>query len=131
MAAPFAALEDRAWRTWGRVMGETFEHRPMLAAPGGGRRAEDDGRAVRSLTCVLEIKEHKATEFGREARGSTPATVQKTWAHLDTAQLGVSPRPQRFDVLVRDATGDQYEIAQVERDGEGRLKLYLKHIGKD
>ena len=112
-------------------MAEHFEHRPMTSAPGGGRRSADDGRSVRALTAVLEIKEHRSTEFGSEARGSMPATMQKTWAHLDTAQLAGAPRPERLDQIVRVATGDIYEISQVERDGEGRLKLSLKHIGKE
>ena len=131
MTSAFAALENAAWSAWDRVMGEEFEHRPYVPAPGGGARTADGTRAIRTLACVLEIREHRATEFGTEARGSTPATMQKTWAHMDTTQLGASPRPQRHDRLARTATGDVYEIAQVERDGEGRLKLQLKHIGKE
>lgn len=131
MPSVFAALEDRAWAEWRRIMGEDFEHRPQVAAPGGGRRTADDGRAVRLLTAVLEEKEHRSTEFGSEARGSMPVTMTKTWAHVDTSELDGAARPERLDLFVRLATGDIYEIAQIERDGEGRLKLSLKHIGKE
>jgi len=131
MPSVFAALEDKAWAQWNRVMAEDFEHRPQMAAPGGGRRSVDETRPVRLLTAVLEIKEHRSTEFGSEARGSMPATLQKTWAHLDTAQLVGGARPERLDQIARIQTGDIYEISQVERDGEGRLKLSLKHIGKE
>ncbi len=131
MTSVFAALEDKAWSQWHRVMAEAFEHRPQTAAPGGGRRSADASRPIRTLTAVFEIKEHRSTEFGSEARGSMPATLQKTLAHLDTSQLAGGSRPERLDQLVRTQTGDIYEISQVERDGEGRLKLSLKHIGKE
>lgn len=130
MTSPFAALENAAWRTWNAVMGESFEHQPMVAAPGGGLRSIDGSRAVVTVIGVLEAKEIRSTEFGSEARGSTPATLTRPLLHLDGTQYAALDRPARHDRFERVATGDIYEVAQVERDAEGRIKLSLKHIDK-
>lgn len=130
MPSLFAKFEDRAALELNRVMGEAWEFRPMAGAVGGGRRTVDATRSTATVTAVLRSPLARSTEFGSEARGSVPRSIDKPELWMDTRQMpGVVP--QRFDRFVRADTGEIYEVADVQRDGEGWLKMPCKLIGSE
>lgn len=130
MPSLFAKIEDRAALELNRIMGEAWQFRPMTAGPGGGRRTADATRATATVTAVLRTPLARSTEFGSEARGSVPRSIEKPELWMDTRQMpGVVP--QRFDRFARTGTGEIYEVADVQRDGEGWLKMPCKLIGSE
>lgn len=130
MPSLFSKLEDRVALELNRVMGEEFEFRPMAGGVGGGRRTADNSRSTATVTAVLRTPLHRSSEFGSEARGSVPRSIEKPELWMDSRQMpGVTP--QRLDRFVRADTGEIYEVADVQRDGEGWLKLPVKHIGDE
>lgn len=127
MPTAFAAHEDRLFAACEAAFGEEFTVLPYAAAPGGGVRAPDPGRLAVTVPAIFQNPLYRSREFGSEARGSTPATMDKPSVSIDARHL-TSWHPQRLDRLRRVATGDVYEISNVQRDGEGRWLLAVKHI---
>lgn len=129
MTTVFGALENRAFREFERVFGEAFDFHPYAAAPGGGRRGPDASRSVKTdVIGIYDGKPFKSTEIGTEARGSTPARLDRVHLNFDAARFPEN-LPQQFDRFLRKATGELLEVSAVERDGEGRLKLNVKSLG--
>lgn len=127
MASAFAAIENRMFESCEATFGEEFDHLPFVAAPGGGIRSPDASRLGATVTGIFESPLYRSKEFGSEARGSTPATMDKPAVSVDERRFVNGP-PQRHDRLRRVATGEVYEISNVQRDGEGRWLLAVKRI---
>lgn len=131
MATLFGAEENRAFAEIERIYGESFEFRPQVAAPGGGRRSADPDREVRTITGLLDSPLFKSNEFGSEARGATPVRMSRMSISFDERQLPDDERPQRFDKFKRLETGMLYEAGTPERDGEGRWKVPVTELGRE
>lgn len=131
MKSLFSRLEDRMFAEAERVFGESFRFLPYVAAPGGGRRQPDTARQQRDVTAIYEAPNFKSTAFGSEARGSLPATMERTSLSIDVRQFPDGARPERFDRFRRTANGDLFEVSQIERDAEGRLKVWIKSLGRE
>jgi hypothetical protein len=125
----FAALENRAFKELERVFAEPFEFRPYAAGPGGGMRAPDSSRAVRQVVGIHGLRSFKSTEFGTEARGSIPARLDRVHLNFDAAQFAAGAPPRALDRFKRLDTREVFEVADVERDAEGRYKLGVKTLG--
>lgn len=131
MPSVFSALENRLFEACESVFGEEFEHRPYVAAPGGGRRSPDSGRTGRIVIAIFQAPNFKSTEFGSEARGSLPATMERTSLAIDIRQFAAGPLPERFDRFLRTSNGDVYEATQTQRDAEGRLTVSVQLLGRE
>lgn len=131
MPSAFAALEDLVSDACDAVFGEPWELRPMRPAPGGGVRTADDTRDTVTVTGIFSGPLKRSTEFGSEARGSLPAIGNETSVSIDQRQVPAPDRARRFDRLVREATGDVYEISQVWPDVEGRHKCWVKYLATE
>lgn len=128
MPSIFAALENRVSDSCDAFFGEQWVLEPMMAAPGGGRRTVDAARASVEVAGIYSAPNKRSTEFGTEARGSVPRLVEETTVSIDVRQVPDGDRPQRFDRIRRIDTGQVFEISHSERDGEGRIKAWLKEL---
>jgi hypothetical protein len=129
MPSAFAALEDELSQACDGVFGETFEFRPQVAAPGGGRRAPDPDRAVRPVTGIHESAPFKSTEFGTEARGSLPARMTRVSLSIDDREFASGQKPTRLDRFRRAKDGMLYEAGPPELDDEGRWRIPVTQLG--
>jgi hypothetical protein len=127
MPSAFAVIEDRLFEACEATFGEAFEHLPYAGAPGGGLRTPDASRVGCTLTGIFQSPLYTSTQLGSEARGSTPATMEKPAVSIDQRRFVNGP-PQRLDRLRRVSTGEVYEISNVQRDGEGRWLLAVKRV---
>lgn len=103
----------------------------MKYGPGGGRRLPDTDRSVAVVSAIFEAPPYRSTEFGTEARGSTPALMNKTRLSAADAAFAGYGKPRQYDEVMRIVTGERYEVATVEQDAEGRYFLGIKFVGKE
>ena len=134
MASAWPAIEDALSDAVDAAFAEDLEFRPMVALP-NARPAADPDRSERDVTGVFDEKASQIEaegaglyELGRVSHG---LSTQKPLASIDVRQFADGELPRRLDRIKRTATADVYEIAEVEPDGQGRLRLMLKHVVKE
>lgn len=129
MPGAFAALEDELSASCDEQFGETFEFRPMAAAPGGGRRAVDADRTVKSVTGIFDDRSFNSQALGAVERTASQITLRHVWLSVDRRQFTAGEEPRRADRIARTATGRLYEAAEIQEDGEGRFRIRLTDVG--
>lgn len=134
MASAWPAIEDGLSDAVDAAFAEGLELRPMIALP-NARPSSDPDRSTRLVSGVFDEKSSKVEAQGAGlhefARVSHGLATQKPIASIDQRQFANGELPRRLDRLQRVATGDVYEISEVDPDGQGRLKLILKHVVRE
>jgi hypothetical protein len=129
---PFAAAARAAANAHDRIMGETFEFRPMmLSADVNARPVVDPARAI-----VLDLLAVWGEPSARADSGPvrTPGVMPEKPGHasarpflsLELARLPYAP--QRGDIVVRVATAARYRVAEILPSTPGFARLDLNRI---
>lgn len=128
MPSQFATLANRMDDACDAVFGENWTFTPMKPGPGGGLPTADPGRSVRpDVIGIFEAEPERSTEFGSEARGSVPRTINKPELSIDRRQFAEDEPPRTIDRFVRD-NGEIWEVSDVPDDSEGRYKMKVKQV---
>lgn len=136
MPALFAGLEDKLSREVDRVFGEAFRFLPMWQPTPNSRREPDTTRAERDVAAVLDDRNAGSTSFARlgatkggiAGSGGPPEfTASNPMLFIDQAQLG-GTRLDRLDRFRRVDTGFIYEVIDITKDGQGRMKLVMTRV---
>lgn len=132
MPSLFAALEDRLSKACDVQFGEPFEFRPMVAAPGGGRRSADGSRSIRSVVGILTDDAFRSKSLGAEERTATRAAMSKIVLSIDLGQFAPGQPPRHLDRFLQAGTGTLFEIADPPQlDAERRFALRVVIVKQD
>ena len=130
MPSAFAALENELADACVATFGDTegWEFRPMVAAPGGGRRSADPDRAVKAVLGIFDDRSFNSEALGSVERTATLITMRHVYLWVDRRQFTVGQIPRRFDRFRRNATGTLYEVSEMQEDGEQMFKMRLTFV---
>ncbi len=136
MPSPFAALEDRLSAEVDRAFGESFVHLPMRQTTVNSARVADPDRAQRTVSAVIDDRTPGSASFARLGKtsggvatsgGAPKFTTTSPTLFVDAAQFAGAV-PARLDRIRRVDTGAVYDITNIGKDGQGRLKFDLVQV---
>ena len=139
MPANFAALEDRLSAAVDAQFGEPFRFLPMHQPVTNARREQDSSRAVRNITAVFDDRNPGGTSFARlgstsggkaQSGGAPQFSASNPNLFVDEREFAAGQMPRHLDRFQRLDTGDVYEIASLDKDGQGRWKYALAKVAK-
>lgn len=111
--------------------GETFEFRPQIRRTVNERGSPDPGRPVKTVTGIwhdptLPMPELSRRRGGNAFQSGPETTLTNPVIRIDVREFDDSPR--QWDQMLRNKTGELYEIASIEPDGQGRLVLEVNRV---
>lgn len=112
--------------------GELLEFRPMADSSSVNSRPSADGsRAISDVKAVFSDRAYAMPELDKTGTGlrhqSGPMmSLTNPMISIDVRQL--ASQVQRKDRFLRKATGDVYEVTDIQPDGQGRKRLELVHV---
>lgn len=139
MTSPFAALEDRLSDAIDGLFAETWTHLPMRQPTPISRRETDSGRTQQTFTAVMDDRTPGSASFARLGQtsggiasggGAPQFTASNPMLFVDERRF-TSGIPVRLDRVRRHATGDIFEVVDITKDGQGRLKMAMVKVAKD
>lgn len=131
MTSPFSAAVAVMDTVLDEHFGERFEFRPTIAAPGGGRRAADGTRSVRTMVGILTDEPFSSKSLGAEERTATRAAMAQIMLSIDARQFAPGSPPRHLDRFLQVETGRVFEVAtppQLESQHRYELRVTLVKV---
>lgn len=134
MPSNWPALEQKLSSAVDATYGEAFLFRPMTQ-PANGSPAADGTRSEKTIEAVFDEKskhfEALGNTLGDFARVSAGMSAGAPYLSVDENEFTAGELPRRLDRFRRATSGDVYEAADIKPDGQGRLKIMLKHHSQE
>lgn len=139
MPSLFDDLENEISDDVDAQFGAEWEHVPMSRATPNSRPGEDASRLRSTVVAVFDDRVPGAGSFARlgNTSGGTASPSATPQFTMTNPMLFVDARrflygqPRHGDRFVRADNGFVYEVAGIEPDGQGRLKMPLALVSRE